>query len=102
MFIACSVVCNRSWHLLGNPKLVWRAASLKKEGGFFNLSLDAMHLNGLLVLLRFEGSALFLPLFLLSPSINMLCRCSSTVTKDHHLQKLCVDVPLSPYYFIHS
>ena len=32
-----------------------------------------------------EGSALTLPLFLLSPRIIMLCHCSSTITKDHFL-----------------
>ena len=71
------MVCNRSWHLPGNP------ACLIKEGGCVDLSMDTMHLKYPLVLLGYVGSALTLPLFLLSPRIIMLCHCSSTVTKDH-------------------
>ena len=101
------MVCNRSWHLPGNPKLVWHPAQLTKEGGCVDLSVDTMHLIDPLVLFGFEGYALSLPLFLLSPRINMLCRCSSIVTKNHFLEKLydsrwplCADVPLNPHSFI--
>ena len=34
------MVCNRSWHLPGNPELVWQPAHLIKEGGFVALSMD--------------------------------------------------------------
>ena len=39
-------------------------------------SVSTMHLEDPLVLFGFEGSALSLPLFLLSPRINMICHCS--------------------------
>ena len=76
ILLACSMVCNRSWYLPGNPKLVWNPARLIKEGGCMDLSMDTMHLKDPLVLFGCEGSALSLPLFLLSPRINMLCPCS--------------------------
>ena len=79
------MVCNRSWHLPGNPKLVWHPARLIKEGGCVDLSVDTLHLKDPLVLFGSEGSALSLPLFHLSHRIIMLCHCSSTVTKDHFL-----------------
>ena len=47
-----------------------------------DLSMDTLHLKDPLVLFGYEGSALTLPLFLLSPRIIMLCHCSSTMTKD--------------------
>ena len=56
-----------------------------------------------------EGSALTLPLFLLSLRTIMLCHFSSTMTKDHFLVicygtkwPLFADVPLNPQLFIHS
>ena len=79
------MVCNRSWHLLGNPKLVWHPARLIKEGGCEDLFMDTLHLKDPLVLFGSKGSALTLPLFLLSPRIIMLCHCSSTMTTDHFL-----------------
>ena len=57
---------------LGNPKLVSHPARPIKEGGCEDLSMDTMHLKDPLVLFGFEGSALSLHLFLLSPIINML------------------------------
>ena len=63
--LACSMVCNRSCHLPGNPKLVWHPARLIKERGFVNLSMDTMHLKDTLVLFGSGGSALTLPLFII-------------------------------------
>ena len=74
--LACSVVCNRSWYLPGNPKLVWHPARLIKEGGCVDLSMDTMHLKDPLVLFGSEDSAFTLPLFLLSLRIIMLCHSS--------------------------
>ena len=79
------MVCNRSLYLPGNPKPVWYPARLIKEGGCVDLSMDTLHLKYPLVLFGSEGSALTLPLFLLSPRIIMLCHCSETMTKDHFL-----------------
>ena len=81
--LACAMVWNRSWHLPRNPKLVWHPARLIKEGGRVDLSVDAMHLKDPSVIVGFEGSALSL----LSPRIDMLCNCSSTMTEDHFLEK---------------
>ena len=44
------MVCSRSWHLPGNPKLVWHPAYLIKEGGCVDLSMDTLHLKYPLVL----------------------------------------------------
>ena len=52
--------------------------------------MDTLHLKDPLVLIGSEGSALTLPLFLLSTRIIMLCHCSSAMTKDHFLLKLYV------------
>ena len=104
------LLCNRSWHLPGNPKQVWHPARLIKEEGCVYLSVDTMHLKDPLALFGSEGSALTLPLFLLLPRKITLCRCSSTVTKDHLLVTcygtkrplaLCADVPLNHHSFIH-
>ena len=54
------IVCNRSWHLPGNPELMWHPARLKKEGGCVDLSMDTLHLKYPLVLFGYEGSALTL------------------------------------------
>ena len=69
--------------------------------------MDILHLEYPLVLFGFEGSALTLPIFLLSPRIIMPFHCKSTMTKDHFLLisygtklPLCVDVPLNTYSFI--
>ena len=43
--LACSVVCSRSWHLPGNPELVWHPARIIKEGGCVDLSIDTMRLD---------------------------------------------------------
>ena len=101
------MVCNRSWHLPGNPNLVWHPACLPKEGGCVDLSMNALHPKDPLILFGSEGSALTLPHFLLSPRIIMLCHCSSTMTTDHFLLisygtnwPLCVDVPLNTHTFI--
>ena len=80
------MVCNRSLNLSVNPKLVWHPAYNIKEWGCVDLSMDTLHLKYPLVLFGSEGSALTLPLFLLSPRIIMLCHCSSTMTKDHFFQ----------------
>ena len=103
------MVCNRSSQLLGNPKLAWHPARFIKEWGCVDLSMDILHLTYPLVLFGSEGSALFLPLFRLSPRIIILCLCSSTMIKDHFLPiaygtkwPLCVDLPLNTYSFIHS
>ena len=74
------MLCNRSWHLPGNPKLVWHPARLIKEGECVDMTMGTLHLKYHLVLFGSEGSALALPLFLLSPRIIMLCYCSSTMT----------------------
>ena len=81
--LACSMVYNRSWHLPWNPQLVWHPARLIKEGGCVDLFMDTMHLKDSLALFGFEGSALTLPLFLLSLRIIMFCHRSSTMTKVH-------------------
>ena len=47
--------------------------------------MGTLHLKYHLVFFGYEGSALTLPLFLLSPRIFMLCHFSSTVTNDHFL-----------------
>ena len=60
------MVGNRSWHLTGNP------VRLIKEGGCVDLSMETLHLKYSLVLFGSEGSALTLPLFLLSPRIITL------------------------------
>ena len=76
-----SLVCNRSWHPLGNPQLVWHPADLIDQGACVNLPMDTMDLKDPLVLFKSEGSALTLPLFLLSARIIMLCHCSSTTVR---------------------
>ena len=53
-----------------------------KEGGCVDLSMDTLHLEYPLVLFGSGGSALTLPLFLLSPRMSMLCHRSSTMTMD--------------------
>ena len=60
-------------------------ARLIKEGGCVDLSLDTLHLKWPLFLFGSEGSALTLPLFLLSSRIIMLCHCYSTMTKARPL-----------------
>ena len=55
---ACSLVRCRSWHLPGNPRLVWHPARLINDGGCVELSMDTMHLlNSPRVLFGSEGSA---------------------------------------------
>ena len=56
--------------------MVWHPAHLIKEG--VCVDQDTLHLKDPLVHFGFEGLTLFLPLFLLSPSIDMLCHCTST------------------------
>ena len=63
------MVCNRSWHLPGNPKLVWHLAHLVREWGCVDRSMDTLHLKDPVVLFGSEGSTLTLPLFRLSPRI---------------------------------
>ena len=67
---AKGIVCNRDWHLPGNPKLAWHPARLITEWGCVELSMDTMHLKDPLVLFEFDGSALSLPLFLLLPALS--------------------------------
>ena len=67
------MVCNGSWHLPGNPKLVWHPTRLIKEGGCVDMSMDTSHLKYPLVLFGSGGSALTLNLFLLLPKIIKLC-----------------------------
>ena len=81
------MVCNRSWHLPGNLKLVWHPDCLIKVGGCEDMSMNTLHLKYPLVLFGSEGSALTLPLILLSPRVVILCHCSSTITKDHFFIK---------------
>ena len=102
------MVCNRSWHLPGNPKLAWHPARLVKEGGCVDLYMDTLHLKDPLVLFWSDGSALTLPLFRLSPRIIMLCHCSSTRTKDRFmlisymtLSDLCLSMCLETLASIH-
>ena len=90
--------------------MLWLPARLIKEGGCVDLPMDTLHLKLLcLVLFGSKGSALSLPLFLLSPRIISLGHCSSTMTKGHFLLvfygtkwPLCVDVPLNTHSFNHS
>ena len=103
------MVCTRSWHLPGNPKLVWHHARIINNRGCVDLSMNTLHQKYPLVLYGSEGSALSLPLSLLSSRITMLCHCWRTMTKYHFLLifdgtkwPLCVDVPLNTYSFIHS
>ena len=79
------LLCNRSWHLPGNPKLVGTILVFIKEGLYVDLSMDTLHLKYPLVLFGYEGSALTLPLFLHLYRITMRCHCSSTITNDHVL-----------------
>ena len=53
-----------------------------------DLSVDTMYLKDAMVHFAFEGSTLFLSLFLLSPIISMLCYCTSTVRKDYFSENL--------------
>ena len=57
------MVCNRSWHLPGNPKWVWHPTRLIKERGCVDLSMDTLHQKDTLVVSGSEGSAFTLPLF---------------------------------------
>ena len=82
------MICNRSWHLPGNPLPVWHPARLIKERGCVDLSVDTMYLKDPMVHFGFEGYTLFLSLFFLSPIISMLCHCTSTVRKDHFSENL--------------
>ena len=66
ILLTCWMVCNRSWHLTGSPKLPWHPARLIKEEGCVDLSVDTLHLKDPLVLFGSEGSVLTLPIFLLS------------------------------------
>ena len=66
------MMCDRSWHLLGNPKLVLHLAQIIKEGGYVDLSVDAMHLKDPLVLFGLEGFALSLFLFFFV-RIELMC-----------------------------
>ena len=71
------MVCNRSWHLPGNPTLAWPPARLIKEWGCVDLCMDTMHLKDPFVIFGFEGSALSLPPFLLSHALPLffnICR----------------------------
>ena len=70
-----------------------------------DLSVDTMHLGDPLVLFGSEGSALTLPIFLLSPRIIMPVHCL-TMTKDPFLKMrygtkwpLFIDVPLNTHSF---
>ena len=101
--LACWMVSNRGCSLQGNPKLVWHPACLMKEGAYVNLCLDTMHLKYPLVLFGFEVSALSLPLFLLSPRINMVKKEEPLLVKCYDtMWPLCADMPLSPHSFIHT
>ena len=102
------MVCNRSWHLSGNPKLVWHPACLINEWGCVDLSMNTLHLKYPFVLFGSEGSAFTFPLFLLSPRIIMLCHCSSTMAKDNLLLisygtkcPFCKHVPLTLIHSFH-
>ena len=80
--VTCSMVCNRSLQLLGNPML----ARLITEGGSVDMSVDNMHHNIPRSSLDLKTA---LSLFsLLSPKINMFCYCASKVTKDHFLKDI--------------
>ena len=81
------MVCNRSWHLPGNPKLVWHPAHFINEGRCVDLSMETLHLNYTLVLFRSEGSALTLHLFLPKVATN-----SGALGKS---------IACSVYFFIH-
>ena len=90
----------------GNSQLVQHSNRLIKEGGFVDLSMNAMHLKDPLVLFGSEGSGF--TLFLLSLRIIMICHCSSAITKDHFLViyhntkwPLCADTHLNPPSFIY-
>ena len=103
------MLCNSSWQLLRNPKLVWHPARLIKEGECVDLPMDTLHLKYPFAICGSEGSALTLPLFLRSPSIISIFHCYSTMTKDHFLVisygsklPLCVNVGLNTHSFIHS
>ena len=90
------MVCNRTWHLLRNPKLMCHPDRFIKEEGCVDLSMDTLHLKYPLVLFGSE-EFVTLSLFLLSPKIIMLCDCSSTMTKDQILlisSDLCVSMYL--------
>ena len=89
--------------------MVWHSAHLLIEGGCLDLSMDTMQLKDPLVHFVSEGSALTVPLFIPSPRISMLCRCSSAVTMEHFLivlygtkWPLYADVLSKSYQFILS
>ena len=65
----------------GTLSYVWHPTRLINEGGCGDMSMDTLHLKDPLVLFGFEGSALSLPLFLLSQRHYMLCHCSSTMAR---------------------
>ena len=99
-------MCNRSWHLPGNPKPVFHPACLIKEAGCVDLSMNTMHIKDPLVVLGYEGSIPPLPHFLISSRIIMLCL---TITKYYFLVishgtkwPLCDDVSLKPDSPTHS
>ena len=50
-----------------------------------DLAMDTLHLKYHMVLFGSEGSALTLPLFLLSTRLIMRCHCSSIMAKNHFL-----------------
>ena len=56
--MTCSMVCNRSWHIPGYPKLVGHPARLIKEGGYHGYHAS----KNPLILFGFEGFDLSLPI----------------------------------------
>ena len=69
------------WYLPGNTKLVWQPAPMCGSVYGYHLSQG----SDALVLFWSVGSALTLPLFLLSRRMVMLCQCSLTITTDNLL-----------------
>ena len=67
---------------------MWFPARLIKEWGCVDLSVDTMHLTDPLDPFGFEGSALSLSLFPISPRNTMRCHSFSAMTKDHFLENL--------------
>ena len=64
-------LCKLNNYVPGNPTLAWHPACLIKKWGCVDLSMDTMHLKDPLVLFGYEGSALSLPLFVLSHALPL-------------------------------
>ena len=70
--LACSLVCNKSWHLPWNRKLVWHPARLIKEAMCGSVCGYHASKRSLVLALFALKAMLFLPPFLLSPTVCLV------------------------------